>query len=87
VSTPDWQPQPLPPDYWQTRRPYLISNDQVWIGEPGTHHDTAPPEMRGPDSSYGDIYNDQIHPYQPEDPKHTLLVEEAWRKHPDHPGT
>jgi hypothetical protein len=80
----DWEPTDLPADFWQTRRPYLVRRGEVWIGEPGTHHDSAPAEMRGPDSYDGEIYRDEIRPYEHRhpDPGHKSLVEAAWRIHP-----
>jgi hypothetical protein len=80
----DWGPTEIPADYWATRRPYIVNRGQVWIGEPGAHHDSAPAEMKGPDSSYGEIYRDEIRPYEHHDPdpRHKSLVEAAWRIHP-----
>lgn len=73
-------------DYWAKRRPYIVSSGQVWIGEPGTHHDSAPPamgKMSTPGSSWGEIFEDKIWPYWPDDAQDTSLVEEAWRNHPE----
>jgi hypothetical protein len=81
-----WQPANVPGDYWVGRRPYLVTNGEVWIGEPGTHHDTAPAELRGPNSSYGEIYDDQVRPYDAAARNHVSLVEEAWRNHPANRG-
>jgi hypothetical protein len=72
-------------DYWANRRPYIVRNGQVWIGQPGTHHDTAPPHMTGPDASLGEIHNDEVRPYKSTDATHVTLVQEAWHKQPDRP--
>jgi hypothetical protein len=78
----DWEPD-LSPEYWLHRRPYIVSNGRVWIGELGAHHDTAPSEM--PIDSLGEIYENEVRPYQPEGMEHKALVEEAWRNHVEHP--
>jgi hypothetical protein len=87
----DWELIDTSVDFWATRRPYLVSSGEVWIGEPGTHHDSAPSEMKRPDSSCGEIYDGQVRPYEHHDPqhaydpKHKSLVEAAWRNHPGRP--
>ncbi len=81
MSSDHWQPSRLQSDYWKRRRPYVVQNDKVWIGEPGAHHDSAPAGMNDPDSSCGEIYDDQVRPYDASGAQRVSLVEEVWRNH------
>lgn len=66
-------------DYWETRRPWAVHklNGDIWVGEPGTHHDSHPEAVNVPweaADSFLDNYHlgefggkDLVYPYRRED--------------------